>query len=100
MPEDKSKRPRKAVALRYQMDRDEAPRLVAKGERLVAGRILEIARENDIHIQEDPELVALLSKLDVQAEVPPELYQAVAEVLSFVYRLNQRLNPIPKDQRP
>ncbi len=94
MPEDKPKPPRKAVALRYQMDRDEAPRLVAKGERLVAGRILEIARESGIHIQEDPELVALLSKLDVQAEVPPELYQAVAEVLSFVYRLNKRLDPI------
>ena len=81
---------KKAVALRYDAQREEAPRLVAKGQRLVAERIVELAQEHGIHIHEDPGLVALLSKLDVDAEVPPELYQAVAEVLAFVYRLEKR----------
>ena len=82
---------RKAVALRYDAGRDAAPRVIAKGDRLVAERILEIARENNIHVHEDPDLVAVLSKLDVETEIPESLYRAVAEVLVFVYELNKRL---------
>ena len=79
----------KAVAVRYKADEDLAPRVIAKGQGHIAERILEIAREEGIHIQEDPDLVALLAKLDLNSPIPEELYKAVAEVLAFVYRLNK-----------
>jgi flagellar biosynthesis protein len=80
---------RKAVALRYDRGRGRAPRVVAKGDRLLADRIIEIARTHGIHIHEDPDLVAALAALDVGREIPAALYHAVAELLAFVYRLNQ-----------
>ena len=79
------------MALRYDAQSDVAPRVVAKGERLVAERIIEIAKQHGIHIHEDPDLVALLVKLDVETYIPEELYRAVAEVLAFVYRLNNKI---------
>jgi type III secretion system FlhB-like substrate exporter len=57
----------------------------------LADRIIEIARENGVYIHEDPDLAAVLSRLDVDTEIPEELYRAVAEILAFVYRLNQRM---------
>ncbi|HRI89171.1 MAG TPA: EscU/YscU/HrcU family type III secretion system export apparatus switch protein [Candidatus Hydrogenedentes bacterium] len=80
---------RKAVALHYDADGDAAPRVIAKGDRLLAERIIEIAKQNDIPIHEDPDLVAILSALDVNREIPQSLYRAVAEVLAFVYSVNQ-----------
>jgi flagellar biosynthesis protein len=82
---------RKAVALRYDTSRDGAPRIVAKGQRLIADRILAVAREHGIHIYQDPDLVGLLSQLDIFSEIPEELYGAVAEILAFVYRINNRM---------
>ena len=79
----------KAVALRYEAGQDRAPKVTAKGQGVLAERIIEIAKEHGIHIHEDPDLVTVLSKLDAPAEIPEELYRAVAEVLAFVYRLNQ-----------
>ena len=84
---------RKAVAIRYDANSDDAPKLVAKGEGLLAERIIEIAAENDILVHEDPTVVALLAKLEVNTAVPEELYQAVAEILAFVYRLDERFSP-------
>ncbi len=81
---------RKAVALRYDAEKDSAPKVVAKGSGLLADRILELAREHNIHIQQDPDLVAVLSKLEVNSDIPENLYRAVAEILAFVYRLNAR----------
>lgn len=86
---DKDKR-QKAVAVRYEMEKDTAPHVIAKGQGHLAERILEIARAEGIHVQEDPDLVALLAKLDVDSPIPEELYKAVAEVLAFVYRLNKK----------
>lgn len=79
----------KAVALRYNAGEDDAPRVIAKGQGKIADRILEIARAEGIHIEHDPDLVGLLAKLDLNSPVPEELYQAVAEVLAFVYRMNR-----------
>lgn len=90
-PEDAKRR--KAVALRYDSEKDTSPRVLAKGSGLLAERILEIAREQRIHVHEDPGLVSLLAHLDVNAQIPEDLYQAVAEVLAFVYRLNNRFPP-------
>lgn len=79
----------RAVAIRYKAEEDMAPRVIAKGQGRIAERILEIAREEGIHVQEDPDLLGLLAKLDLGSPIPEELYRAVAEVLAFVYRLNK-----------
>lgn len=81
---------KQAVALRYDRPRDPAPRVVAKGQGAVAKRILEIAREHNIPIYEDADLLEVLGKIDLDEVIPVELYQAVAEVLAFLYRLNSQ----------
>ncbi|MCL2497820.1 MAG: EscU/YscU/HrcU family type III secretion system export apparatus switch protein [Symbiobacteriaceae bacterium] len=81
---------RRAVALRYQPREDDAPLVIAKGERLMAERIIEAAKELGMHIVEDSQLSASLVRLEVRQEIPPELYQAVAEVIAFVFRLHHR----------
>lgn len=76
--------PRVAVALQY--DRGQAPRVTAKGQGLVADRIVAAAREHDIPIEEDPVLAQALAKIPLDDEIPEELYRAVAEVIGFVLR--------------
>lgn len=89
MPEEtKRHRRRLATALAYEMEHRAAPEVVAAGKGLVAERILEIAREHDVPIREDELLAEALSVLGIGDMIPPELYQAVAEVLAFVYRLD------------
>ena len=83
-------RRRKAVALRYQSGEDAAPVVIAKGAGTVAERIMELARKHDIPLYRDPDLVSILSTIDLGNAIPPELYQAVAEILAFVYRINQK----------
>ena len=80
----------KAAALKYEHGKDFAPRLVAKGRGKVAEKIIEIARANDIPIEEDRDLVEFLSMLDLYQEIPPALYVAIAEILAFVYSLNKK----------
>ncbi|HOQ91151.1 MAG TPA: EscU/YscU/HrcU family type III secretion system export apparatus switch protein [Candidatus Hydrogenedentes bacterium] len=77
-----------AAALRYDPETDRAPRLTAKGAGALAEKILAIAREHGIYVHEDPDLVGALSLLEVNAEIPEELYRAVAEILAFLYRIN------------
>ena len=77
-----------AVALRYERRETDAPRVTAKGAGELAQRILELARANDVPVREDPDLLELLSACDVGAEIPQELYHAVAELLAFLHRLN------------
>lgn len=79
---------KKAVALRYKSDEDPAPVIVAKGSGTIAERILDLAEEHDIPLYEDPDLVEVLSAIDLGRVIPPDLYQAVAEVLAFVYQVN------------
>ncbi len=85
---------RKAIALRYDTEKDGAPKVVAKGAGHVGERILALAEEHGIHVHEDADLVAVLSQVEVNREIPPDLYKAVAEVLAFVYRLNQGLGSV------
>jgi flagellar biosynthesis protein len=82
------KKSRKAVALRYKTGDDNAPRVTAKGTGLIAEKIIEMARKHGIPIKDDPDLIEVLSRLDLNEEIPPELYVVVAELLAFVYRLN------------
>ncbi len=81
---------KQAVALQYDAKQQSAPEVLAKGQGLIADKIIAIARENDIHVHENPQLVALLSQLKLNSPIPEELYKAVAEVLAFVYRLDRR----------
>jgi flagellar biosynthesis protein len=78
-----------AVALLYDKKQADAPRVVATGKGLVAQKIIETAREAGVHIHEDPDLVELLAKIPLGQEIPVELYQTIAEVLAFVYRINE-----------
>ena len=79
-----------AVALRYQPERDRAPKLVAKGQGYLAEKILELARQHHIPVREDKNLLQILSRLDLNQEIPAEVYKAVAEILAFIYRLANR----------
>lgn len=85
-PEQLSK---KAVALKYVPGESEAPVVVAKGRGKVAEAILEKAKENGVPVQEDAALVEVLSKLDLDEQIPAELYQLVAEVLTYVYQADR-----------
>ncbi len=76
----------KAAALKYDSSKNSAPKVTAKGEGKTAQKIIEIAQENDIPIQQDEDLIELLSKVELDHEVPPEMYKAIAEVFSFIYK--------------
>lgn len=82
-----------AVALRWAPDERAAPDVVGKGAGEVAARILELAREHGIPVREDADLLALLGGLDVGEEIPAELYEVVAQLLTYLYRLNGELEP-------
>ena len=83
----------RAVALRHQPGSGQAPTVVASGRGLIARRLVEIAAEHGVPVREDPDLAALLALIDLGDEIPSELYQAVAEVISFIYRANNELMP-------
>lgn len=76
---------KEAVALEY--GRRTTPVVTAKGQDELAERIIEEARQHGVYVAEDPQLLALLSRLDLDAEIPPELFTAVAVILSWVYWL-------------
>ena len=77
-----------AIALKYQSKSDNAPRVTAKGKGKVAEKIIEIAKKNNIYIHNDPDLIEILSQLDMNDEISPDLYIVAAELLAFVYSLN------------
>ncbi|HHZ16631.1 MAG TPA: EscU/YscU/HrcU family type III secretion system export apparatus switch protein [Peptococcaceae bacterium] len=83
-------RHKKAVALQYDQEQVEgAPRLVAVGEGYLAEKIIEIAQKENVPIVENQEVVSKLIHFPVGAEIPEELYQAVAEILVYLYRLEK-----------
>ena len=77
-----------AVALAYDAE-DGAPRVIAKGRGLLAEEIIARAQAAGVFVHESPELVSLLMHVDMDARIPPELYVAVAELLAWLYRLEQ-----------
>lgn len=80
----------KAVALKYEAAARAAPEVVASGRGRIAEQIIALAEANGIYIKQDPDLVEVLSRLDIGEAIPPELYMVVAEILAFVYRLNAK----------
>ncbi len=89
MEEKEKKQVKGAVALKYDPPKDEAPVVVASGKGVIAEKILEIASEHDIPIVEDAALLTALLSIEVGSVIPPELYQAVAKVLAFVYKIDK-----------
>ncbi|SDI04175.1 EscU/YscU/HrcU family type III secretion system export apparatus switch protein [Propionivibrio dicarboxylicus] len=75
-----------AVALTYTQT-DAAPRVVAKGRGIIAEQIIVRAKEHGVYVHESPELVSLLMQVDLDQRIPPQLYVAVAELLAWIYRL-------------
>ena len=85
---------RAAVALKYNAAIDTAPKITATGHGAVAEKIIALARQKGVPVRDDPDLVQVLSQLDLRQEIPPSLYQVVAELLAFVYRLNNDYRPL------
>ena len=81
----------KAVALRYREKEDYAPVVLAKGRGYLAEAILALAREAGVPVVEEPELLAMLEKVEVGEYIPPEAYTLAAEVIAFLMRLEGRL---------
>ena len=81
---------KKAAALRYDTAKENAPRVLAKGEGEVANNIIKIAELNKLPIRKDADLIELLSKVEIDKEVPEALYKAVAEVFSFIYKTTKK----------
>lgn len=84
--------PPRAVAIHY--DGSRAPTVIATGKGEVARQILAIAEKHKIPLHEDPELIELLSKLDLGDEIPENLYRAVAQVIAFTYFLSGKMPPL------
>lgn len=83
MSENKSEKQKQAIALSYDAESD-APRVVASGKGALAEKIIEKAKESDVPVHRDDKLADTLSRLDIGDAIPPELYEAVAEILVFV----------------
>ncbi len=86
-----------AAELHYDPRREAAPRPAAKGQGRLAERILALAKEHGLPVKEDPDLLEVLARLELDREIPPEVYLVVAEVLAFVYRGNQKWGQHPGD---
>jgi len=86
--EDKSK---KAIAMRYDSKKEHAPKVIAKGKGNVASNIIKIAQLHKLPIKKDADLLELLSKVELDHEVPENLYKAVAELFSFVYKVTKKI---------
>ena len=82
----------KAIALKYDIEKDNAPKITAKGKGETASNIIKIAKEHDIPIKEDADLIELLSQIDIDKEIPGSMYKAVAEIFSFIYDLSNNKN--------
>jgi flagellar biosynthesis protein len=89
----KPERPKRAVAIRYDQEAGGAPRVIATGAGLIAERILELAREQGLPVREEPALAEALARLELEQEIPPELFVAVAEVLVWAYGLEAQRPP-------
>ena len=83
---------KKAAALRYDTNKESAPKVVAKGEGEIAKNIIKIAELNNLPIKKDEDLIELLSKVEIDKEVPEALYKAVAEVFGFIYNTTKKDN--------
>jgi len=99
MTKQNRNKPLKAVALAYDFSKEAAPKVIATGKGNVAASIIEKAKEHHVPLQEDPSLVELLSQLQVNELIPEQLYDAVAEVFAFVYRVDHEHSKLKRNGR-
>ncbi len=88
--EDKSKKPLQAVALHYDRHPESTPKVVATGHGDLAQQIIAAAEAAGVDIVQDPDLLEILGRVPAGEDIPPELFEAVAEILAFIYRINGR----------
>lgn len=93
MKSDKSDKNKKAVALKYNKD-DTSPFVLAKGKGYIAEKIVEKGKDEKVHIYRDENIIDNLMNLDIGEEIPPELYEVVAEIIAYVYYLDRKLGDI------
>jgi flagellar biosynthesis protein len=88
-PKASSKAIQRAVALRYNDEHDATPKVIAKGSGSMAERIIRIAHERNVPVRQDPDMLQMLAGIDVMQPIPPRLFQAVAEILLYIYQMNE-----------
>lgn len=88
-----------AIALKYDKDKDNAPRVIAKGMRLKAEKIRELAKAAGVPVMRNVGLANALYRVDVGEQIPEDLYDAVAEVLTFIFSLQQQEQQRQQAQR-
>ncbi len=81
---------KKAVALKYNKEKDNAPKIKGKGEGILADKIIQTAKEHGIPVKEDKTLVDMLASIPLDTEIPPELYKAVAEIFAYIYSMSNK----------
>lgn len=87
---------KKAVALKYDHEQQQIPRVAATGKGLIADNIIQKAKDNNIPILEDSSLIEILAELNINEAIPAELYEAVAEVFAFIYRVDKDIEKSKK----
>ncbi len=88
---NEKKKPKIAVALTYNQEKDRAPVVTATGQGIIADRIVGLAREHGVPVEENPSLAQALSKINPGEEIPAELYEAVAILLSYVLEMDTKV---------
>lgn len=86
---DTDKKQKKAIALKYGQD-DAVPKVTGKGKDWLAEKIIEVAKEHDIPIRTDADLVEILEQVELNQEIPLEVYAVVAEIFAYIYKVNQK----------
>ncbi len=84
-------KPKQAVAVRYREDKDSAPRIVAKGSGFIAEQIINTAVQHSVPLYQNSTMAGMLLAVELDKEIPPELYKVVAEVLAYIFRIDQRI---------
>ena len=91
MPDVEKHADKKAIALRYDKNREQAPRVVAKGKGFLAQQIIDAAKAYGVPVYRNQSTASLLMAVELDQEVPPELYQVVANILAYVYKLDESM---------
>ena len=97
--EENREKTKTAVALAYNPEENEAPRVIASGKGILAEKILMVADEEKIPVHQDAPLAKTLSSLEIGENIPPELYDVVAEILLFVDRMDKWKSTMGNDKR-
>ncbi|MFT7433607.1 MAG: flagellar biosynthesis protein [Alphaproteobacteria bacterium] len=87
---EEDKKNKKAVAIKYDKGQNSAPHVSAKGRGVLAAKIIAIAKEHDVPIHSDADLVEILDKVEIEQEIPLEVYTIVAEIFAYIYKVNKK----------